>query len=393
MPLVVFGAISAAAAVINGIINIIHNGHVDDQLDRIIKQLQQLRDQLVTGIAQILEAIDGVRREVDHQVALSAIALVDRALYNDAAIFNDEEQALGNSFQAANLLYQETDNVFLSSFLYVVTLRLAILKGLRPSYYCEVPFEVEYQGYINKANGWIQPINDAITASHTVRVELERRGGTVNPQSRWVATHFRNRVAVDSFVGAWDDTSEETRASVEQQANASRARGIQKDRQDFGVVDMENTVAAWREAFHGALRVALVREVLNRPTMAIDFNPDGLMVDGRILPAGLDQRATLLELLSSREFRNRIQKTWDTFMNHDDDRLVQFAYRRLFNRDANSKEINLLRGIASHYGYGAFIAALLYCKEYEERYGRGLPAGGEPILKVIESEERSRTQG
>jgi len=189
---------------------------------------------------------------------------------------------------------------------------------------------------------------------------------------------------VQIFLGAWGDDSEATQASVTQQANDSRARGIQRDRQDFGVVDMENTVRAWREAFHGALRAALVREVLNRPAMAIDFNPDGLMVDGRILPIGLDLRTTLLELLSSREFRNRIQKAWDAFIQRRDDRLVQFAHRRLFNRDATGDEMALLHGIASNCGYAAFMAVLLHCTEYEERYGRGLPKAGQPIIDALQ---------
>jgi hypothetical protein len=121
--------------------------------------------------------------------------------------------------------------------------------------------------------------------------------------------------------------------------------------------------------------------------MAIDANPDGLMVDGRMLPVGLDLRTTLLELLSSREFRHRIHKAWDAFLQRGDDRLVQFAYRRLFHRDATGDERALLQGIASHCGYAAFMAVLLHCTEYEERYGRGLPAGGAPLLKAIASAE------
>src|SRR5205807_12024 len=154
-----------------------------------------------------------------------------------------------------------------------------------------------------------------------------------------------------------------TRARVEQQANALRSAGIAADRQQSGVIDMEKAAAAWEQAFTIPQRMAMVSQVLNRHTMAIDFNPDGLMVDGRILPVSLEV-TTLMELLVSREFRNRVQKAWDGFMNRSDDRLVQFAHRRLFNRDTTSDEIALLHGIASHYGYAAFIAALFYSKEY-----------------------------
>ena len=84
------------------------------------------------------------------------------------------------------------------------------------------------------------------------------------------------------------------------------------------------------------------------------------------------------------DFRNRIQRAWDAFVNHGDDRLAQFAYRRLFSQDATQDEIALLRGMASNYGYTAFIAALLYCNEYEERYGRGLPGVGQPIIDALQ---------
>jgi hypothetical protein len=398
--LIVFGAISAAAGVINTITTLFAHGSIDEKLDTILKQLQELRAEIVTATAEILEAINGVRIEVDRLFALSAMSLADTALFSDAVVFGETEQgqvrALGNAFEAANRLFraldpaQPTTIVFLSPFLYVVTLRIAVLKGLRPTYYCEAHFQEEFQQYIDRGNGWIQRINDAIAASHTVRVATASRGKPPHQQVRIVATHFRNGVVVDTFMGAWGDDSDETAARVEQQAHAARARGIEQDRRDFGVVDMENTVKAWRDAFHGALRAALVREVLNRPAMAIDFNPDGLMVDGRMLPVGLDLRTTLLELLSSREFRHRIHKAWDAFMQRGDDRLVQFAHRRLFHRDATGDEMALLHGIASHCGYAAFMAVLLHCTEYEERYGRGLPAGGAPLLKAMESAECSR---
>src|SRR5512132_1605467 len=137
----------------------------------------------------------------------------------------------------------------------------------------------------------------------------------------------------------------------------------------------------------GSLRVALVSQVLNRPIMAIDSNPDGVMVDGRILPISHDLRATLMELLCSREFRNRVQRAWDAFVNRGDDRLAQFAYRRLFDHDATPDEIALLRGIASNYGYSAFIAALLRCNEYEERHGSGIPSIGQPIIDALQFAE------
>jgi hypothetical protein len=152
---------------------------------------------------------------------------------------------------------------------------------------------------------------------------------------------------------------------------------------------MENTLTAWEESFQGSLRRALVSQVLNRRSMAIDSNPHGLMVDGRILSANLDMRTMLVELLTSREFRRRIDRSWDSFVERSNDQLVQFAHRRLFDRDATSEEVAVLHGVASKFGYTAFIAALLYNDAYEQRHGRGLPAAaeGRPITDRLELPE------
>ncbi len=129
-------------------------------------------------------------------------------------------------------------------------------------------------------------------------------------------------------------------------------------------------------------------QVLNRSAMAVDFNPEGLMVDGRILPDEMAPRSALFELLMSREFQRRLEGVWRGFVNGGEDRLAQFAHRRLFGRDATADEVAALRRVGVAYGYGAFIGTLLYSSEYEERYGRGLPAGGTPVLEALEADGR-----
>src|SRR5450755_3539990 len=409
--LAVLSALGALASIVSGLKNIFDDTHtkLDEKLDEVLRELQQEQEDIIQATAQILEAIEGIIHLFNRETALNSITDADTALMSDLPA-NDQlakQLARDRSFGAARHLFLEEDKVFVSSYMYVVSLRLAVLKDIDPNYFCRQNFQLEFQGdgtagisqgHIGHLRFWIAQINDLIVQSNTVDIQLDELVDPKRPEVRivqWVATYSDKGVIVDQFFGRKNDSSERTRASLEHQANASRSAGITADQQQAGVFDMEKAAAAWEQAFTNPRRMAMVSQVLNRPMMAIDFNPNGLLVDGRILPVSLDV-TTLMELLISREFRNRVQKAWDGFINRSDDRLVPFAHRRLFNRDTTSDEIALLHRIAKHYGYTAFIAALLYSKEYEERYGRGFPVGEQPItdtLKLMELNAHSQAAG
>src|SRR5262249_12458797 len=149
---------------------------------------------------------------------------------SDAVVFGETEEgqvrALSNSFEAANTLFraldpsQPTNIVFLSPFLYVVTLRIAILKQLRPNYYCERSFQDEFQQHIDRANYWIQQINNAIASLYTVQTSLvissDSRGHT---ERNWVATIYRSGVQIQQLVGPDNDASLSAKQALELQAN------------------------------------------------------------------------------------------------------------------------------------------------------------------------------
>ena len=124
--------------------------------------------------------------------------------------------------------------------------------------------------------------------------------------------------------------------------------------------------------------------------MAIDSNPAGLMVDGRLIPDGVDLRSTLYELLTSREFQRNLEAGWRRFLGGEADGVADLAVRRLLGRNADRDELALLRRVAEAYGYRAFVAVLLHSSEYEDRYGRGLPTGGTPVQEEL-SAARCRT--
>lgn len=373
----VFQGIAAAAGLIAALKDILtDSGALERRLDSILTELQQLREAVVTATADILEAIDGVRRQIDENDALDNMSLADRALFSDLIVFGDQQEAMGGSFQAASRLERETDLVFAGSFMYVVNIRLTIMKAFDPNFFCVRRYQEEFEKYRGRLAGWTRQWNELVERSHTAVVVLTARrfeepGEPPVDVPFWLGWHARGSTVVATFRGPLRALDETTRLRVLAQADASRRAGIEQDRREFGVVAAEDTVAAWEKAFSGNLRSALVTGLLNRP--APEADPDALRVDGQLLLADPTLRSTLLDLLTSREFQGRLQASWAALLERGDDRLVQLAYHRLFERDATGTEVDLLRGVASTFGYGAFTTMLLTSTEYEERYGNGLP--------------------
>ena len=280
--------------------------------------------------------------------------------------------------------------------MYVVNIRLAIVKHFDGIYFCRRTFRDKILGYHVRLSGWIAYLNDRIIHSHTVTVisatlDVSRGNPPINRVVHfWLATHRRNNTIVASFAGPLDDLSGDARRAVEGLVNASRRDAIEAHRQEFGVPEMELTLAAWVDAFDLRLRQALVTGLLSRPMRAIDTSrQSGLMVDGRALAGPLDRRTSLLEVLTSTEFHRRLRRQWDAFVADGDDRLAQVAHRRLFGGDATNEYVVLLRDIASKLGFGAFVAALLYSDEYTSRYGDGIPENEISVAAELSDSEDS----
>ena len=384
--LAVFQGISAAAGIIAALKSIFedHSG-INDQLEGILNELQELQQQVIRATADILEAIDGIHRQLNEKTARDSITDADVALFNDLAVFDDKQAAMGNSFRGADRLVQENETSFATAFMYAVNIRLAVLKEFDPNYFCVQQFVEEFQRYGERLKGWIDELNRLIASSHragVVELIVITPGGLEIVQGL-EGRHLRNGIVVHSRRGPRGDTSDATFNRLLAEMNRFRDQGISADRRQFGVVDMEATARAWQQAFDTNRRAALVGQILGRSALAIDANPAGLMVDGRLLPDDMDLRSTLYELLTSREFQRKLDSGWRQYLASEDDGVVQLALRRLLGRDANRDEPALLRQIAVTYGYRAFIAVLLHSAEYDERYGRGLPPGGTPVVEEL----------
>ena len=163
--------LGGAASIASGIRDFLTD-HSDlaGQLREVMSRLGELSDQIATATTDILEAIDGIRRQIDEDVANENIALANRALDSDLFTFDNFEQAMGNSLQAAERLNEEAGVSFAASFMYVVNIRLIVIRAFDESYYKSQQFIDQYRSYTNHLDTFIRQIIDAINAAHTITV-------------------------------------------------------------------------------------------------------------------------------------------------------------------------------------------------------------------------------
>ena len=174
--LAVFQAISAAAGIIAALKSILedHSG-INEQLEEILEELQELQQQCIQATADILEAIDGIHRDINQQTARNSITDADVARFNDLIVFDDKQEAMQNSFRGANRFVQENEAVFATAFMYVVNIRLGVLKEFDPNYFCIQQFVEEFQRYGRRLTGWIDELNRLIAElAHRRRGRADR---------------------------------------------------------------------------------------------------------------------------------------------------------------------------------------------------------------------------
>lgn len=70
--LTVFQWISAAAGIIAAAKTILQNNQLDEQLDEVLARLHEIKLELMRATAEILEAIDGVHRQIDQSKSSGA---------------------------------------------------------------------------------------------------------------------------------------------------------------------------------------------------------------------------------------------------------------------------------------------------------------------------------
>ena len=69
-PLAVFQGIAAAAGIIAALKSILEDhDQINDKLNEILARLQEIVEAIIVAAADILEAIDGIRRQIDEDVA------------------------------------------------------------------------------------------------------------------------------------------------------------------------------------------------------------------------------------------------------------------------------------------------------------------------------------
>ncbi|MDQ4068787.1 MAG: phycobilisome rod-core linker polypeptide [Actinomycetota bacterium] len=358
--------------------------------------LRELKTELHRGIRVVLDELRILREAIQSIPVSESISQAETALYSWLKNGRNGD-AEAWSLQAVIRLRDKWDPIYVTPWIHVVNIRLAVLKQIYPDrYFCpELGYVDEFREWVQRLEWWARTINDAIRPLHTVAGPFRKNVGLVDsgpgdddpgprpkprPRFVWAAEYRVKGVTSQEFQGR--DLSPESHEQVRAAAARAQAKGIEADRTRLGVVAMEKAAAAWRQAFAGSLRQALVRELLNRPAELTELDPDGFRLEGRVLPADMPLRDVLLHLLCSWEFRRRVERSWTGLVERGDHRLTKFAYQRLFGREPKEEEASLLREVASAHGFRAYVAALLYSDEYERRFGENGPGPSEQSLSV-----------
>lgn len=363
---------------------------MNPELGRVLAEVNSVKRFIGAATREILEEIREVKDQIDEDVALDQMTLANSAV-QWLQTSNNKDQALDASFRAADRLNAETNVLFTTAFSYVVDIRTLVVKDKEQCYWGVEPYKSEMLRYLRKLDAWIGSLNNEVNACHTVTVTASSHGGKP-PERFWRAVHRRNGVVVATFES--DFFSEEEKKAVTREANASRARGVASDRQRLGVVHMERTAATLRKPFTSTQRrQTMARQLAPAGQTVHSFDPDVVVIDDQVVggyEAGPDDdlRSEMLAVLCSPAFRGRLQRSFRAFCDGDDDRLVNLAHRRLFQRDATYEEASALRAVAASYGYPAFVAALVYSDEYASRHGGSLPGHArEPLMAHLDQPE------
>lgn len=359
---------------------------MNGRLSQVLAEVNSLKRFIGAATREILEEIREVHDQIDEDVALDQVTLANSAIQR-LLVNNDKDNALDASFRAADRLFPETSVLFTTAFSYVVDIRTLVVKDKEPCYWGVEPFKSEMLRYLNKLDAWVGFLNDEISRAHTVTVSPSSHGGRP-PERVWRGVHSRSGVVVATFESEF--FNEKAKEDVRREANASRARGIAADRQRLGVVHMEQTAATLRKPFTSTQRrQTMARQLVPSRQAALAFDPEVSVMDDQVVNGYDDDvRTELLSVLCSPVFRDRVNRSFRAFCDGDDDRLVNLAHRRLFQRDATDEECGVLRAVAASYGYPAFVAALLYSDEYGARHGGSLPGHPrKPLMEHLDHEE------
>jgi hypothetical protein len=117
-----------------------------------------------------------------------------------------------------------------------------------------------------------------------------------------------------------------------------------------------------------ALEVTALREIAPTPAQRSMLAGEDRGED-QLPRYALPLRDVLIAVLQSPEFQQRQERS----LQNNDGRAVNFWFQKAFHRTPTGDELATLMNVLKQFGPKSFFACLGYSREYEERWGEGLP--------------------
>jgi hypothetical protein len=420
-PAVITAAVEIGVKLYEFIDKLSNKGQKGDPLTPVMNQLHAIRNNINSMGEQLRKAIDGAVDTIVGDIRLTQLAQLPDAHAAVAAylrthanstqttpVLNDPNYvaARGKSSDVMHYFLGHNELAFMGGFIYAMNTRIEFIVGLDVCWFQNNPsYVTEIRNGVNHLNGYISRIKSGI--DRQFRVNEKENIVFETPEEPPFTKPVRIVESVTFTVSGptgslWSRTVPPTqRSATRNAANSVRNQhaGAMKS-QVMGPYDQ--IAATWNALVANHAAASIQSNLLPRSEAnALTLNTTGLEVTAlrEIAPAAtlralsndddagealevrfeVPLREVLIQVLESPEFHQRQERT----LRGKDQRGSAFWVEKAFQREPTPEEAETLQNVLKLFGYKSFFHCLVYSREYEERWGSGVPVAA--TLETVEA--------
>jgi hypothetical protein len=387
-----------------------NKGEKGDQLQPIVDQLNAIRSDISSMGEKLRLALDGVKDEIIGDIRLTQQARLPGAhaairdyqrTHTDLTQRPDVNNANYVTARTVTLdvktyFLGHTQLAFMGGFIQAMNARIAFIVGLD---ICWLQHNPEYVSEIREGVTHLQNYIAYIRSQVNQEYRLVEKENFifVQPEEPPFDKPHKELVSVTFFVtGPGGQTFFNQTVPPEQRgATRSKAQAVRNQASTTGqnqVMGPYNQIlAVWNGLVANAAAASVQRALLpDSESAPVQIESAALAVTAlrEVAPAQLlraangDQpteavparyelpmRDVVLAVLGSQEFQQRQERS----LRGSDKRTVSFWYEKALQRKPSAEEAETLGKVLQLFGHRSFFHCLGYSREYEERWGAGLP--------------------
>lgn len=378
------------------------------KLDSIRTDIAQLGQTLLQAMDEQLDAIlDEFRITQLSRIPGGHAAIADylrtyaQPNLPEPPVFNDPNYVLARTTTSDVVQYfrDRSELVFMGGFVYAMNMRIEFITGLNQCWFRpENGYVDEIRRAVNQLNGYISRVKRDIDTNIKVHTKenVEFQEGQNGKPIRVVVSVTYSVTGVN-----WSKTvaphDRATGLSAAKSVRNSRSAALQAEIMGY----YDQIAAKWNGLIQNFASAAVQRALLPRASATPLLVESGRLAisnlqvveprnNGNLREAVASSedkpptyvvplRDLLLDVLNSPEFEQR----QDSALRSHDPRVVEMWFRKVYHREPTADESVTLVNVMKFFGHKSFFSCLCYSREYEQRYGEGLPNPEEKELEVV----------